>query len=92
MIGAAFVILSGARTYLDVCALLSAIAVGYACWRQKLRIGALSAATMIFGLLCFAAKVSPFNTLQPADILHLALAAGWLGLNGRVISVGSRID
>jgi hypothetical protein len=81
MIGALVVMGTGARMYLDAAALLCTLAVGYASWRQRHRVGMGSAALILFGLICFAAKIPSSTILQPADVLHLALAVGWLGLS-----------
>jgi hypothetical protein len=72
---------TGARLYLDAVALLSPLAVGYACWRQRAPLGVVSAVVILLGLICFALKIPSETTVQPADVLHLALAAGWLGLH-----------
>jgi len=78
IIGTLDVTTSESRIYLDVCALLSVAGVAYAslrtrCWRRVL-----SAAIKLVGLMCFALKIPLGALLQPADVLHLALAAGWL--------------
>jgi hypothetical protein len=38
---------------------------------------------MLTGLLLFAMKIAVWPGLEPADGLHLALAAGWLGVSYR---------
>lgn len=85
ILGALIVMSTGSRLYLDACAVLSVSGVAYACSSQSFRLGVISAVIMLVGLLCFAAKISPVTALQPADILHLALAAGWLGLSRRLV-------
>jgi hypothetical protein len=85
ILGALIVMSTGSRLYLDACAVLSVSGIAYACWSQSFRLGVISAVIMLVGLLCFAAKISPVTALQPADILHLALAAGWLGLSRRLV-------
>ena len=85
ILGALIVMSTGSRLYLDACAVLSVSGVAYACWSQSFRLGVISAVIMLVGLLCFAAKISPATALQPADILHLALAVGWLGLSRRLV-------
>lgn len=82
-IGVLIVTMTGSRLYLDACALVSTFGIAYACWTQRFIPGVFSAALMLFGLGCFATKISPVRVLQPADLLHLALALGWLGLNRR---------
>ena len=79
--GVLIVMTSGSRLYLNACALLAVAGVIYVSLRDRRWTRVSSAAIMLIGLLCFALKFSPTTALQPADILHLALAAGWLGLH-----------
>jgi hypothetical protein len=83
VVGVSIVIATDSRVYVNAVALLATLGVGVACWRQRDQLGAISAAIMLVGLVFFAVKPAVFNVLQPADFLHLALAAGWLGLSGR---------
>jgi hypothetical protein len=80
-VGALIVMNSGSRLYLNGCALLAVAGITYVSLRQRRWIRVSSATIMLIGLLCFALKFSPTTALQPADVLHLALAAGWLGLD-----------
>ncbi len=82
-IGAAIVTLSGSRHYVDFCAVSSVLAMGVAAYRQRDGICGVSALLMLAGLLCFATKTVIVPGLEPADHLHLALAAGWLGIGYR---------
>lgn len=81
VLGALFVVVSGSRGYLNACALLAVVGIGFVSLRHRQWLSAMSATLILLGLLCFALKLSPIVALQPADILHLTLAAGWLGLN-----------
>ena len=83
VVGVCIVIAADSRVYLNAVALLATLGVAVACWRQRDQLGAISAAIMLVGLVFFATKPPVFNVLQPADFLHLALAAGWLGLSGQ---------
>lgn len=74
---------TGSRAYLNAASVLSILCVIVACWRQRYKLGVVSAAIMLVGLILFATKQpAGFTAVQPADLLHLALAAGWLGLSG----------
>ena len=74
---------TGSRAYLNAASVLSTLCVIVACWRQRYQLGVVSAAIMLVGLILFATKQpAGFTAVQPADLLHLALAAGWLGLSG----------
>jgi len=80
-IGVLIVTATGSRIYLDACALLSVLGIAYVYGSKRFIPGVLSAVLMLFGLVCFATKISLVPALQPADILHLTLALGWLGVN-----------
>ena len=80
-VGVSIVIYSGSRLYLNACALLAIAGIAYVSLRARRWVDVVSAVTMLVGLLCFAVKLSPITPLQPADVLHLALAVGWLGLD-----------
>jgi hypothetical protein len=82
-VGILTVMATGSRAYLNTVSVLSTLCIVVACWRQRYQVGVVSAAIMLIGLILFATKQpAGFNVLQPADFLHLALAAGWLGLSG----------
>ena len=82
-IGAALVMSSGWRLYLDLCAIVSVLALAVAGYRQNDRLRVVAALVMLTGLLLFAMKIAVWPGLEPADGLHLALAAGWLGVSYR---------
>jgi hypothetical protein len=83
VVGILLVMGTGSRAYLNAASVLSIVCVIVACWRQRYQLGVVSAAIMLIGLTLFATKQTVSVTVvQPADLLHLALAAGWLGLSG----------
>ena len=83
VVGILLVTGTGSRVYLNAASVLSIVCVIVACWRQRYQLGVVSAAIMLVGLILFATKQpAGFTAVQPADLLHLALAAGWLGLSG----------
>lgn len=82
-LGAAVVMLSGSRLYLDLCAIVSVLTLGVAGYRTHDRLRFMGALIMLAGLLLFAMKIAVLPGLEPADGLHLALAAGWLGVRPR---------
>ena len=83
VIGVLVVMATGSRAYLNAASVLSVLCVVVACWRQRYQLGVVSAAIMLTGLILFATKQpAGLTVVQPADLLHLALAAGWLGLSG----------
>lgn len=83
VVGILLVTGTGSRVYLNAASVLSTLCVIVVCWRQRYQLGVVSAAIMLVGLILFATKQpAGFTAVQPADLLHLALAAGWLGLSG----------
>jgi len=86
LIGIIIVLVFTLRVYLvavTLGALLAALAGACRQWRW---LELVSVLVMIGGALVFAAKQPLVPGLEPADILHLALALGWLGISQRFIA------
>ena len=81
--GAAIIIASGSRLYLNLTSLSAILLIAFVSFRARNTISGVSALVMLVGSLCFATKFSPTPMLQPADVLHLAMAAGWWGIAAR---------
>ncbi|MBM4199196.1 MAG: hypothetical protein FJ198_05825 [Gammaproteobacteria bacterium] len=81
--GATIITASGSRLYLNLTSLSAILLIAFASFRTRDTISGLSALVMLAGSLCFAMQFSPTLILQPADVLHLALAAGWWGIAAR---------
>jgi len=90
VIGAAIIIASGSRLFLNLTSLSAILLIAFVSFRARNTISGVSALVMLAGSLCFATKFSPAPMLQPADILHLALAAGWLGIAARYRQINRR--
>lgn len=76
VVGVTVVIGFELRIYSDACALLATLIAITTMLRERAVPGAIGAVTMLVGLACFALKIPVAALLQPADILHLTLAAG----------------
>ncbi len=83
VIGAAIITASGSRLYLNLTSLSAILLIAFVSFRARNTISGVSALVMLAGSLCFATTFSPTPMLQPADVLHLALAAGWWGVAAR---------
>ena len=83
VIGAAIIIASGSRLFLNLTSLSAILLIAFVSFRARNTISGVSALVMLAGSLCFATRFSPTPMLQPADVLHLALAAGWWGIAAR---------
>jgi len=83
VIGAVVITASGSRFYLNFASLSAILLIALVSFRARDTLSGVSALVMLAGSLCFATKFSPISMLQPADILHLALAAGWWGVTAR---------
>lgn len=77
VLGGAITILSGSRIYLNVCALGSILLIAVIAYRRRNAIQGIAALLMLGGSLSFTLNSSPVPVLQPADVLHLALAVGF---------------
>jgi len=66
----------GFRIYRDGCAVLGTLVVLAVMLRGRALPGMIGSMTMLTGLACFALKIPATPLIQPADVLHLALAAG----------------
>jgi hypothetical protein len=80
VVGAAIITVSGSRLYLNLASLSAILLIASVSFRARNMVGGISALAMLAGSLCFAMQFSPTPRLQPADALHLALAAGWWGV------------
>jgi hypothetical protein len=83
VIGVAIINGGGLRLYLNLTSLSAILLIAFVSFRARNTISGVSALVMLAGSLCFATKFSPTPMLQPADVLHLTLAAGWWGVAAR---------
>lgn len=79
-VGIVLVVVLELRAYLQFCALTATLIVAMSSLRLHQWTKAVAALVMLLGLLAFATKISAVSFLEPADLLHLALAAGWIAL------------
>ena len=86
LIGIIMVLVFNLRAYLVAVTLGALLAVLTGVFRQRRWLELVSVLVMIGGALVFAAKQPLVPGVEPADILHLALALGWLGISQRFIA------
>lgn len=86
LIGIIIVLVFTLRVYLVAVTLGALLAALAGACRQRRWLELVSVLVMIGGALVFAAKQPLVPGLEPADILHLALALGWLGISQRFIA------
>lgn len=83
IVGASITLSSGSRVYVNLCALVSVSSIGFFATKRREWLYLVSATILLFGLASFATGTAFFSFLQPADILHVALTVGLLGLSIR---------